>query len=360
MHWSWVLMLIPLILIFSQVYGHLVSTLSAWLLALATALLLCVSVVLHEVAHVVVARHYGYRVRAITLQAVGGLAEIDADHTTPIEELLVALAGPCVSLVLALLGALGWWLSPWPALSLLALFHALSNGLIAVFNLLPGYPMDGGQILYAVLWFLNDEDLPSARLAAYIGNVCGWLIILLALAFLLMVGEPIIVVCLILIGFLLVRGAQAGYRQAVLQRILQGISVGDLMQRVYRAVTPDLPLDQFVGHYVLGHIDQGFPVLHNTNEEGPTHLLGMMTLNDLRRFTFKDWPRTYVGEAMTPRKHLRALSPEMAAREAFRTLIESGQEQLPVMEDEMLQGILRRRDLIRYVQMRLQQLNRSH
>ncbi len=141
----------------------------------------------------------------------------------------------------------------------------------------------------------------------------------------------------------------------VLQRTLHGISVADLMQRVYRGVAPELPLDQFVGRYVLGQGDQGFPVLLEPEQDGPQRLLGMMTLRNLRRFAFKEWPRTHVSEAMTPVHQVRRLAPEMAAREAFRTLLESGEEQLPVIDGEALLGILRRRDLITYIQMRLRQ-----
>ena len=114
-------------------------------------------------------------------------------------------------------------------------------------------------------------------------------------------------------------------------------------------------LDQFVGRYVLGQTDQGFPVLHKPEQDEPQLLLGMMTLRELRRFTFNEWSLTRVGEAMTPAHRIRALAPEMAAREAFRTLLESGEEQLPVIEGGALLGILRRRDLVRYIQMRLKQ-----
>jgi CBS domain-containing protein len=158
-----------------------------------------------------------------------------------------------------------------------------------------------------------------------------------------------------LVGYFLTRSAAAGYRQLVLQRTLHGIAVADLMQRVYRAVAPELPLDQFVGRFVLGQTDQGFPVLRQPEHDEPQLLLGMMTLRDLRRFTFNEWALTRVGEAMTPAHRVPALTPEMAAREAFRTLLESGEEQLPVIEGGTLLGMLRRRDLVRYIQMRLKQ-----
>ncbi|MFL5805465.1 MAG: site-2 protease family protein [Roseiflexaceae bacterium] len=361
LHWSWMAVLLVIIGVLSQIYAGVASRSGAWLLAAATGLLLCVSVVLHELGHALVAQRYHFTVRGITLFAIGGFAEIDAEQTTPAQELLVAVAGPAVSLLLALLGALTWWQSTWAALSLMALHLALTNGLMAVFNLLPGYPMDGGRVLHAALWFLTDEDLPAAHIASQVGRACGWLLVMLAVAYAVFAGDQIGAVWIGLVGYFLSRGAAVGYRQTVLQRTLHGISVADLMQRVYRAVGPELPLDQFVGRYVLGQTEQGFPVLPEPDDDGPQRLLGMMTLRDLRRFAFKEWPRTHVSEAMTPAHQVQALAPQMAAREAFRTLLESGEEQLPVIDGDALLGILRRRDLIRYIQMRLRQpLARLH
>jgi Zn-dependent protease len=354
-HWSWIAVLLIVVGILSQVYASVASGASAWLLAGAAGLLLWISVILHELGHALAARRYHFTVRSITLFAIGGVAEIDAENTNPIQELLVAVAGPVVSLLLALLAALVWWYKPPVAVSLLAWHLALTNGLMAVFNLLPGYPMDGGRVLHATLWFLTDEELPAARVASYSGRACGWALIGIAICYIAVVGDPIGAACIGLVGYFLIRSALAGYRQLVLQRTLHGISVSDIMQRAYRAVAPELPLDQFVGRYVLGQSEQGFPVLHQPEIDAPQRLLGMMTLRDLRRFTFKEWAFTHVGEAMTPAHRVLALKPEMAAREAFRTLLESGEEQLPVIDGDALLGVLRRRDLVRYIQMRLKQ-----
>jgi Zn-dependent protease len=352
-HWSWMAVLLIVVGILSQIYAGITPGAGAWIMAAAAGMLLCVSVVLHELGHALAARRYHFTVRSITLFAVGGVAEIDAENTNPIQELLVAIAGPLVSLLLALLAGLVWWHSPWVALSLLALHLTLTNGLMAVFNLLPGYPMDGGRVLHATLWFLTDEELPAARVASQVGRGCGWVLIAIAIVYAVLVGDPLGAAWMGIVGYFLTRSATEGYRQLVLKRTLHGIAVSDVMQRVYRAVAPELPLDQFVGRYVLGQTDQGFPVLHKPEQDEPQLLLGMMTLRDLRRFTFNEWSLTRVGEAMTPAHRIRALAPEMAAREAFRTLLESGEEQLPVIEGGSLLGILRRRDLVRYIQMRL-------
>ncbi len=353
LHWSWLAVLALAVVMLSQVYGVYVSGAVAWIMAVVATLLLSISVVLHELGHALVARRYHLVVRSITLFALGGVAVIDGESLDPVQELLIAVAGPIVSLLLAIASGLIWWRGARQVASLLALHMALTNGMMALFNLLPGYPMDGGRILRAVLWFLTDEELPAARVASRIGRGCGWLLIVGGSLYTLNSGDLIGGGWIALVGFFLTRSAATGYRQLVLQRILNGVAVADLMQRVYRAVAPELPLDQFVGRYVLGQGDEGFPVLPQPDADAPQPLLGMMTLRDLRRFTLNEWAFTHVGEAMTPAHRVRALAPHMAAGEAFRTLIESGEEQLPVIDGNALQGILRRRDLVSYIQLRL-------
>ena len=258
-HWSWPAVLLIVVGILSQVYAPAAGAAGASLMAIVAGLLLCVSVVLHELGHALVARHYCFTVRSITLFAVGGVAEIDAEQTTSSQELLLAVAGPVVSLLFALFSGLIWWRASATALGLLALHLALTNGLMVVFNLLPSYPMDGGRVLHAVLWFLFDEELPAARIAALAGRICGCLFIALALGYAVASGDVIGGVWMGLNGYFLIRSAAAGYRRLIVQRTLNGVSVTDLMQRAYCAVAPELPLDQFVRRYILGQTGPLFP-----------------------------------------------------------------------------------------------------
>jgi Zn-dependent protease len=351
LHWSWLAALLLLIVALSQLYGSVGGGSIAWLLACAAAGLLFLSVILHELGHALVARRYGLPVHAITLFALGGVTEIADVPPEPVRDFLVAVAGPAVSLLLALLGGLAWWFAGAP-LTLLLMHLALTNAVIVVFNLLPGYPLDGGRALWAVVAFLTDDELVAARVAALVGRACGWVILGGGVLYGLASADLLNAMLASVVGYYLIRNAAIGYRQFVLRRMLSGISVADLMQRVVRAVAPELPLDQFVGRYVLGQIDQGFPVLQLPDTDAPQPLLGMMTLRDLRRFQLSEWAFTHVGEAMTPFHRLRALPPGMPAGEAFRTLMESGEEQLPVLDGAVLLGVLRRRDLVSYIERR--------
>jgi Zn-dependent protease len=351
LHWSWLAALLLLIAALSQIYDRGADSSAAWLLACAAALLLFGSVILHELGHALVARRYRLTVYAITLFAFGGVTEIADAPPEPVRDFLVAVAGPLVSLLLALLGGLAWWAARGP-LDMLLLHLALTNGAIVLFNLLPGYPLDGGRTLSAVVAFLTDDELTAARAAALSGRVCGWALLGGAAFYAISSADVLNSALVMAVGYFLIRNAAVGYRQFVLRRLLSGIAVADLMQRVFRAVPPELPLDQFVGRYVLGQFDQGFPVLQLPDTDSPQPLLGMMTLRDLRRFQLSEWAFTHVGEAMTPFHRLRALPPGMPAGEAFRTLLETGEEQLPVLDGATLLGVLRRRDLVSYIERR--------
>jgi Zn-dependent protease len=351
LHWSWMASLLLVGVVLSQLYAGSVDTGAAWVLAGAAAVLLCASVILHELGHAIVARRYGLPVHAITLFALGGVTEIADAPPQPVRDFLVAVAGPAVSLLLALLGGLAWWPASGP-LALLLLHLALTNGTIALFNLLPGYPLDGGRALWAVVAFLTDDELSAARFSSLAGRICGAVLIVGGALYGLASADLLGALLAGVGGSFLIRNAGIGYRQFVLRRLLNGVSVADLMQRVFRAVAPDLPLDQFVGRYVLGQVDQGFPVLQQPDTDDPQPLLGMMTLRDLRRFQLSEWAFTHVGEAMTPFHRLRALPPTMPAGEAFRAMLESGEEQLPVLEGATLLGVLRRRDLVSYIERR--------
>jgi Zn-dependent protease len=351
LHWSWVTSLLLVVAALSQLYGGALGRGEAWLMACAAGLLLCGSVIVHELGHALVARRYGLTVHAVTLFALGGVTEIADAPPEPVRDFLVAIAGPAASLLLTLLGGLAWWFAR-DAVELVLLHVALTNGAIVLFNLLPGFPLDGGRALWAVIAFLTDDELIAARAGSLIGRICGWVLLSGGALYGLTSNDLLGGLLAGVVGYFLIRNAAIGYRQFVLRRLLSGVQVSDLMQRVFRAVAPELPLDQFVGRYVLGQVDQGFPVLQRPDTDGPQALLGMMTLRDLRRFQLSEWAFTHVGEAMTPFHRLRALPPGMPAGEAFRTLLESGEEQLPVLDGATLLGVLRRRDLVSYIERR--------
>jgi Zn-dependent protease len=356
LHWSWGVLNAVVLLVLYRLYRLYLPPPWAWTVALGVVLLLLASVMLHEFGHALVALRYRMPVQSITLFGFGGVTEIVGEARNPGQELLIAVAGPIVSLVLTLGLGLGWWYSGSSLADMVTLHLALTNGLIVVVNLLPSYPLDGGRVLRAVLWFLTGDEMPATRLAARAGQFCGWGLLGLANAYALTSGDLVNALWFGLLGYFMARTAFTGYRRLTIQRALNGVFVADIMQRTYRAVGPDMRLDHFVGRFVLGQIDQSYPVIDDPGCGVPQPLLGMISARNLRRFEPSRWSSTHVVEVMTPASQVRRLTLDTSAGDAFRALLESGQEQLPVVDGGTLLGMLRRRDLAQHLEQRLMRL----
>ena len=361
LHWSWLLLSGLLIAVLRPTYaaaacGGLQPCGLDLGLATLLAALLGVSVLLHELGHALVAARLRVPVRSITLFAFGGVAETEAEAPDPTADLAIALAGPAVNLLLAFGAGLLWWgrgapLSGDPV-ALLAVHLGLANALLTLFNLLPGYPMDGGRVVRAALWFLNDDPLPATQGAAQVGRACGVLLGLAGLGVALAARQPAVALWAVVVGVFLYRIATVSYRTLVIERALQGVSVNDLMQRRLHTVSPSLSLEQFVARFVLGQAETGFAVVEPPAQpDGDPLLLGMITLRNLRRFTTTQWSERLVSEAMTPAESLPALTPATAALDALFALNASADGLLPVREGPHLVGMLRHRDLAIFVQM---------
>jgi Zn-dependent protease/CBS domain-containing protein len=362
LHWSWALVFCGLVALLRPVYAPLACAGAAPCgpdvgLAALLAALIGASVLLHELGHALVALRHTVPVQSITLFGFGGVAELEAESPHPGAELAIAVAGPAVSLLIAAAAGALWWASD-PAqadpLGLLAAHVALANGLIALFNLLPSYPMDGGRVLRAALWFLNDELLPATRAAAEVGRACAIVVGLLGLVIAAGAREPLVAVWAAVVGVFLFRTASASHRQSMVASALHGVTVADLMQRRLRTVPGDLTLEQFVARFVLGHAETGFPVVEPAADpDGDPHLLGLITIRSLRRYTTAQWSERRVAEVMTPADHVAALRPETPALDALYALNSSPDGLLPVTEGPRLVGMLRHRDLALFVQMQL-------
>ncbi len=360
LHWSWLVIFALLATVLRPVYARYACAGGRpcgvdLALAALMAALVGISVLLHELGHALVARRMRVPVHSITLFAFGGVAEVDAESPSPTAELAIAVAGPAVSLLIAAAAALVWWAQgggpPSGPVAALAVHLGAANLIMALFNLLPGYPMDGGRVLRATLWFLNDDLLPATRVTTQVGRACGWLLGLGALALAVAVREPLVAVWGALIGLFLYRTASASYRQLQIQMALRGVSVGDLMQRRLRTVSSELTLEQFVARYVLGQSETGFAVVEPLGDD--QRLVGMMTLRNLRRFTTGQWTTLRVEQAMTPAEQVPSLAPHTTALDALYALKDDPDGLMPVTEGELLVGLLSRRDMAVFVQVQL-------
>jgi len=297
-----------------------------WLLGAVTAVLLFASVVLHELGHSTVARRFGIRVRRITLFIFGGIAQIDAEPPTPRAEFLIAVAGPAVSLVLALL--FGLLRFPVAAvLPLLAVVRYLGyiNWALVLFNLIPGFPLDGGRVLRAVLWGATGKPTRATVIAATVGRAVA-LLFILAGVFQIFAGNFITGLWIAFIGWFLESAAVGQVQQQTAQGFLAGHSVSDAMSTNYGVVPAETTVQQLVD-LVLTSGRRVFVAMRGGEA------LGLCTLHEIRAIPRERWAAVRVDEAMIPTERLRSLRPETALAGAVSEMDRDGVNQLPVMMD---------------------------
>ena len=336
-------------------------------LGLVASILFFASVLAHEFAHSFVARARGMPVRRITLFIFGGVSNIEKEPQSPGNEFWMALVGPLTSLALGILflgigfanenGTLPYTLQGMRQMDPIAtLFFWLGpiNLILAAFNMIPGFPLDGGRVLRSILWKISGSMRSATRWASALGQAIAWAFIVAGIAMAFGVQIPFFGTGLIngiwlaFIGWFLNNAAVQSYRQVVIDDILEGIQVNRLMHRSVPTVSPDLMVSQFVDEYVMGHGEQSFPVLLGDQ------LVGMVSVQDVRKVARPQWESVSIKEIMTPRAKLEVINPEEDAAEALHKLSERDIRQVPVVESGHLAGLLRRQDIIRWLQLQNQ------
>lgn len=337
-----------------------------WGTALAAAVLFFASVLAHELAHSLVAKAKGINVRSITLWLFGGVTDIQRHPPSAGAEFLIAVLGPLTSIAL---GALFLWLSGVTAslapavasdpagtiarldpVTTLLLWLGPINIVLGVFNLIPGFPLDGGRILRSILWGLTDNLRRATFWAATVGHVVAWLMIAAGIAMAIGVRLPVLGTGLVsglwlaFIGWFLNSAASQSYQQVAVQDLLEGVPVSSLMRTDPPTAEPDLPVSDLVHERVMRTDDHAFPVMEGDR------LVGLVTLDDVRRVPRDRWDRVRVREIMTPADRLVAVTPTEDATEALDKLRERDVRQLPVRKNGQLVGLLRRRDIVRWLQ----------
>ena len=342
------------------------STALQWTVGLAASLLFFASVLAHELAHSLVAVSRGLPVRRITLFLFGGVSNIEREPSSPGVEFLVAIVGPITSIGLGILflllgGVLGfratnlsnpqqWLASQGPVTSLL-LWLGPINIVLGIFNLIPGFPLDGGRVLRSILWAATHNLRQATRWAAGVGQAVAWLFIAAGVAMAFGVTLPFFGTGLLsglwlaFIGWFLNQAAVQGYQQVVINDILEGVPVSRLMRANAPTVTPSMPLSQLVDEYLMGTDERAFPVVEDDR------LAGLVCLEDVRKVHRSEWDTTTVGAVMTPASELQVANPREDASEALNMLSTRDVRQVPVVEGGHLVGMLRRRDVLRWLQL---------
>lgn len=337
------------------------------LLGLLASLLFFGSVLAHELAHSLVAKARGLPVRRITLFLFGGVSNIEREPPTPVVEFLVSIVGPITSLLLGLLfiflgrgladittvspGNLQEMLSNLGPLATILLYLGPVNIALAVFNLIPGFPLDGGRVLRSTLWALTGDLRRATRWATLVGQAFAWLLIITGISMVFGVRIPFLGTGLVgglwlaFIGWFLNNAAAQSYQQVVIQDVLEGVPVSRLMRVDAPVVAPHITINQLVDDFLLGTDERAFPVLEGEN------LVGLVCLEDVRQVPRAEWDNTQVSQIMTPTSELSVVAPREDAVEALRKLSAKDVRQVPVVQNGRLVGMLRRRDILRWLQL---------
>jgi Zn-dependent protease len=334
---------------FPQTYPDLPPAL-AWGMGLLSALLLFGSVLLHELSHSYVAIRHGIPVERITLFLFGGMAQITKEAGTPKSEFLITIAGPICSFLLALL----FWILKRgvqqidPERLFVMMFGYLTtiNAVLAIFNLIPGFPLDGGRMLRAYLWHRHGDIERATYTASRVG--LGVAFALIFLGFIQVFGGNLIGgLWLIFIGLFLQQAAEVGYGQMVGQQALAGLKAKEFMTTTVVTVSPEMTLEQAIEEYFFHHAYICYPV----TSQG--ELRGMLTLDHVTGVPRDTWKNRTAQEVMTEATAANTVSPETPITEVLTKMGSDGTSRMPVVEGKRLVGIITRRDVMKLLQIRV-------
>jgi Zn-dependent protease/CBS domain-containing protein len=352
LHYSW--LIIALLIAFSLA-GHFEAAHPnwgrgvIWGMAIITALLFFAAIVAHELSHAMVARRRGLPVSSITLFALGGVAQLEKEPEDAKTEFLVSIVGPIASAVigfvcLLLAWALGWTMTPeltTPLMAMLVWLGYVNIGL-AIFNLLPGFPMDGGRVLRAIVWRLTGSAQRATRVASLTGQLVAFAFIIFGIIR-FFGGADFSGLWMALIGWFLLNAAKAAYARQELTERPRGVRVGDLMARDCAVVDGNSNLHTFVYDHLLHTGQRCFLVA----EQG--EVTGLVTQNEVKVIAQARWPYTIVFDVMRPLERLRTVTPETPASEALEIIGRDNINQLPALTNGRLEGMISRDQILRYL-----------
>ncbi len=353
LHYSW--FLIALLIAFSLV-AQFHATNPAWgegviaAVAVATAVLFFVCLLLHELAHSLVATANGLPVKEITLFALGGVSQIERNPSSAKLEFWMAFVGPLTSAVIGGLCLLGVHLIGTAALVPgVAMLEWLGyiNVMLAVFNLIPGYPLDGGRVLRAIIWWKTGNAEGSTKSAARVGQMVAFLFIAFGI-YRFFMGAGFGGLWIAFIGWFLLQAARESYLQAGLTHALEGVRVEDVMSRDCAMVEGWLNLQNFVEQELLRTGQRCFIVV----EQG--EVKGLVTPHEIRTVDRARWPYTTLQEVMRPIEEVRSVEPGTTLASALQLMSRNDLNQLPVVSHGHLEGVLSRAQVVSYLQTRME------
>ncbi|GAB4327961.1 MAG: site-2 protease family protein [Dehalococcoidia bacterium] len=343
-HPSWFLILAILVWSLSDSFLPEVyegwETATYWVVGTVAALLLFVAVLIHEMAHALVAIRRGVPVPKITLFIFGGVSHLAQQPRTAGEEFAIAVAGPLTSVAIAVVAGAIWVVAAGrqEQVEAVAFYLAMINTLLAVFNTLPGFPLDGGRVLRSIVWRKTRSFRQATRVAGGVGEMFGWGLIFVGVLFLftsLWSG-----LWFMLIGWFLLNAARAESQNVQLDAIFSQLTARDVMSNGFVTIPPGLDLQTVVDEHMLGKGERAVIVALGDTVQG------ILSVSDINKVPREDWPRTPAQRVMTPRAEIVTVDADTGAMQVLMLLAERRLNQVPVLDDGRLIGLVSRRELI--------------
>jgi Zn-dependent protease/predicted transcriptional regulator len=351
LHYSWFVIFAIMIWglsrdYFPAVYPHW-STAVSITAGIATSLLFFASLLAHELMHSLVAQRHGIPVKAITLFLFGGVSQISEEPHDARTEFRIAVAGPLTSLILGGIFWFLWYILPesLDVVAAISFWLGWINILLAIFNLVPGFPLDGGRVLRSIIWWRTGSLLRATRLASGAGRVIGFLLIF-AGVWLVFTGDWQSGIWLGLIGWFLANAASSSYRQMAMQQALEGHAVSEVISTDCISVAPDLSIERLVNDYIVPTGRRCFVVVR----EGIT--LGLVTLQEVKGVLRDMRARIVVAQIMKPLGVLKHVAPDEALTSVLDILTQENVNQVPVLVDGRMVGVVTRENLLSFVSRR--------
>ena len=350
-HFSWIIIIVlmtwSLAIGWFPVLYHGFSAITDWVLGFFAAILLFVSVLLHELAHSVVARSRGLPVKDITLFIFGGVSNIEKEPGSPGIEFQMAVVGPMTSLLIGILslGLLYLLGIPDSAVGAILGYLGFANILLGIFNLIPGFPLDGGRVLRSIVWKIDGNLRRATKVVTIVGQIISYLFIVVGI-WLFFAGYFIDGLWFGFIGWFLLNSAQAANSEVVLQSVLRGVTVGEVMNTAPTTVPANISLQRLVDEFFLPYgLRSAFVIQVD-------QLAGLITLSDIRHVPREEWGQTPVGLAMISLDRLHIVSPLQSLNDVLPLMAGRDVNQLPVVQDGHLVGVLSRDAIVRYLEVR--------
>jgi Zn-dependent protease/predicted transcriptional regulator len=318
------------------------------IITLLTVLLFFFSILFHEVSHSIVAKRKGIPVSRISLFIFGGMSEIEKEPDKPITELLMSIAGPAASFVLAIIFGIVWYFTRnIPSINISAGYLALVNLVLGIFNLLPGYPLDGGRVLRSILWKAYNDLKKATFIASTVGRVIGFIMIAAGIYF-IFTNNFLNGIWLAFIGWFLQSSAYASYRQLIFDTSIKGFKVKDMMNENIVTVDKNVTLDKLVNDYFMKYRFGRFPIVEGTAGE---KLIGLVSIHDIKTIPREEWGTTKAIDIVKPVEANEIIDSEAEANEALRKMVKYNLSHLVILSDKKIKGLITKADIMQFIQM---------